>query len=312
MDLIARVRRHPQPGETLVGSEFGMYLGGKGFNQAIAAARSGAETALIGRLGNDPFGDSFLAALREEGVDERHITRDTEEGTGIGLPIVDDTGENTIVLVPRANGKVTVEDIEAAASVIRGASALLLQCELPLEASATAARIARDAGARIVVNAAPAAGSARLLRYPMDYLVVNELEALELTGSPGSDGARAAARDLLARCELDGVVLTLGSQGALALAEECELWFPPYRVPVIDSVGAGDAFCGAMAAQLALGASFEQAVRYGNAAGALAVTSRGAGPSMPKHPEVAALLNNGSSTDEVSSQTDRSYKPERT
>jgi ribokinase len=292
MDLVVRAARRPEVGETLVGDTFEMFLGGKGFNQAIAAARAGARTAMIGRVGADDFGKCFLDALQRDRIDAEFVTRDEELGTGVGLPLVERTGANSIVVVPRANHRQDAGSARAAKPAIESARVVLLQLELPVEVALETARIARAAGRTVVLNPAPA-GDAGLGAFEglVDYVVPNESEAERLTGIRAEGaGLRNAAQALVGQTGARGVVLTLGARGvALYDGGGIEL-LAPHAVECIDSVGAGDAFCGAFAAKLARGATLAEAARYGNAAGALACTRAGAEPSMPTAAEVEGLL----------------------
>jgi ribokinase len=271
MDLVARTPRLPRPGETVIGDSFAQFLGGKGFNQAIAAARAGADVAMVGRVGDDPFGRQFLAALDAEGIDRRGVSVDLDEGTGVGLPVVEASGQNAIVVIPRANHRLTPALLPV--EVLTSASVVLLQWELPAGVTAAAARIAKEAGATVVLNPAPAVGDLRDYEGLIDVLVPNETEAAVLGKVDGVD-----------------LVLTLGDKGALVRCGGVETRLDPHDVDCIDTVGAGDAFCGALCAALAAGATLPEAARLGNAAGALAVTREGAEPSMPRRAEVDALL----------------------
>jgi ribokinase len=288
MDLVVRAPRRPAAGETLVGHGFDVYLGGKGCNQAIAAARAGAATSMIGRLGADDFGARFLEGLATDGIDATGVTVDAEEGTGVGAPLVEDSGENSIVIMPRANHRVTVADVAAAGALIDDAAVLLLQLELPIEAVVAAATRARAAGTIVVLNPAPApAGGIGMFAGLVDVLVPNEVEAVALSGSAG-DPLRAAAalREQLG----SAVVVTVGDQGAWLLDGAEPEHLPAHAVDAIDTVGAGDAFCGALGARLADGASLREAALYANAAAALSVTRPGAEPSMPTAEEVERML----------------------
>lgn len=269
MDLVARTGRLPKPGETVIGESFHQFLGGKGFNQAVAAARCGGDVAMVGRVGDDDFGRAFLGALDREGIDRRGVSVDPVEGTGVGLPVVEESGQNAIVVIPRANHTLR----EVPPEVFAGASVVLLQWELPAAVTVVAARAGRDAGAIVVLNPAPAVGDARDYAGFVDIVVPNESEA-------------AAIGDL------DGVavVLTLGDKGALVRSRGRETRLDAHDVDCVDTVGAGDAFCGAMCAALAAGADLVEAARTGNAAGALAVTKAGAEPSMPHRADIDALL----------------------
>src|SRR5512141_424272 len=182
MDLVVRTPRRPVRGETVMGSEFGMFPGGKGFNQAIAAARLGARVTMAGRVGSDHFGDLFLNALRAEGVCSQAVMRDPVVGTGVGLPVIGEDGDNAIVVVPRANMAMTATDVDAVTAEIASADALLLQLEVPQAVSRRAAEIACNAGTLVVLNPAPAAPLADEFVALADVLVPNEFEAQALTG----------------------------------------------------------------------------------------------------------------------------------
>lgn len=290
VDLAARVERRPRPGETVTATEFGVFLGGKGFNQAVAAARSGAPARLIGKLGNDPFADWFAAALDREGIDRSGILV-CDEGTGIATPLIDAEGQNTIVVAPRANLALSAEDVAAQAAAIRGASVVLLQLETTVEAVRAAAHIAREAGVPVILNPAPAMPVTDDLLANCSILTPNENEAEALTGI-AVDGDEAAwrAAESLSRCGPGTVIVTLGSRGVAVLHHGERRRLAAFPVQAIDSTGAGDAFNGALAARLAAGDSLWDAVRYANAAGALTVTALGAEPSLPRADAIWTLL----------------------
>jgi ribokinase len=287
MDLVATCEVRPSDGQTVIGDRFDMFLGGKGFNQAVAAARAGASTAMIGRVGDDDFGRQFIDALARESIDARAVSRDPSEGTGVGLPVVEASGRNSIVVIPRANHRLTVDDVRAAERVIGAADVVLLQWELPLETAAAAATLAREHGTRVVLNPAPAVGDLTPFAGLVDVIAPNEAEAAGLTGTTAEE---ACARQLAEQLGGAGVVITLGENGALVRGDGATTRLEPHDVSCVDSVGAGDAFCGSMAAALADGTSLVDAARAGNAAGALAVTVAGAEPSMPHRDAIAALL----------------------
>ena len=268
MDLVARTSKLPLPGETVIGDSFAQFLGGKGFNQAVAAARSGGDVAMVGRVGDDAFGREFLDALDREGIDRTGVSVDPETGTGVGLPVVEASGQNAIIVIPRANHML----VELPTELIASASVVLLQWELPPAVTIEAARVARAGGATVVLNPAPAVGDIADYAGLIDILVPNETEA--------------AAIGPVDRVEL---VLTLGDKGARVAGVD----LAPHQVACIDTVGAGDAFCGAMCAALASGSSLVDAARIGNAAGALAVTKEGAEPSMPHRADIDRLLAAG-------------------
>jgi len=287
MDLSVRVQRRPRPGETVVGTAFDMYLGGKGFNQAIAARRSGAETAMIGRLGGDDFGRRFLDRLASEGIDGRQVGVDRDAGTGVGVPLVEAGGENSIVVVPRANARMTVADVDAAAAAIAGSRVLLLQLELPVPVVVAAARHGRGAGCTVVLNPAPAVVDVERFAGLVDVLVPNEVEALRLAGG-GTDVVAAA--DELRRRTGAMVAVTAGGDGAFVLDGTGHAHLAAHDVVPVDTVGAGDAFCGALGARLAAGDDLAAAAAYANACAALSVTRAGAEPSIPTRSEVDAFL----------------------
>ncbi len=288
MDLIASAPRRPKRGETLIGTDFAMHLGGKGMNQAVAAARSGAAVSMVGRLGADDFGQRFRAALATEGIDDQAVRTDEVEGTGVGLPVVEPDGANSIIVVPRSNHRISPDDIAAAAPVITAADCLLLQFELPLETAVAAARLAADAGVAVVLNPAPALPPPPALMGLVHYLVPNEGEAEELSGVPATvDGGRAATRALRETWGARGVVVTMGERGALVAGSD-GLWHADaLAVRVVDTIGAGDVFSGALAARMAAGDGLAAAVEYATVAASLSCTKPGAVSSIPTAAEVA-------------------------
>jgi len=293
MDLVMRADRLPIPGETLQG-DFAMYLGGKGFNQAVAARRLGADIAVIGRVGDDDFGAAFLDALDAEGIDRRGVSIDPETGTGVASIVVDADGENAIIQSPRANRALSADDVRRAAAALDGASMALFQLELSDAAVYDFAHLARGAGATVIFNPAPAAPVAHAIVALADMIVPNQIEAHMLTGiDPRSiDDAYAAAESLRERGPAVAVI-TLGLRGAVAVAEGVRIHVPAFAVDIVDTVGAGDAFCAALAVRLAEGADLADAVRFAAAAGAIACTRPGAEPSMPRRIEVESLLAKG-------------------
>jgi ribokinase len=295
VDLVIRAPRRPLAGETLVGHSLEQFFGGKGCNQAVAAARAGASVAMVGRVGADDYGRQFLGLLEREGIDATHVSVDADEGTGIGAPLVEDSGDNSIVIVPRANRRNTPADLEAARTLLAGACVVLLQLELPIDVVAAAARTAHAGGATVVLNPAPAVSIEQLRPFEgvVDLLVPNEGEATLLTGIDGDP--LAAAKALQERFGTP-IAVTLGEQGSLVLAADGDHEeLPAHPVEVVDTVGAGDAYCGALGARLAAGDELRAAARAAGAAGSLAVTRAGAEPSLPTAAEVAALLSPGGS-----------------
>jgi ribokinase len=294
-DLVASADRRPLPGETLHGTGFAEFLGGKGVNQAIAAARMGARTAIVGTIGDDRYGEEFLELLKADGVHTDWVVRHPELGTGVGLPLVLPDGSNSIIIVSRANAAITSSDVEAAAEVLTSSAVLSVQLELPVEASRAALQLASTAGVITILTPAPVGPIDPSLAAFVDILVPNEVEAAALTGLDCDDETqvRAIARRLADEWDLRGCVITLGSRGAFVLdrARGEEIRIPAHRVATVDTVGAGDAFCGSLAASLAAGAGLADAVRLANAAGALSTTVNGAADSAPDRSAAMALLD---------------------
>ncbi len=285
-DLVFRARYRPRPGETLLGDDFTMYLGGKGFNQALCCHRLGVETLLVGRVGPDRFGDMFLEKLALEGMDARLVGRDPEAGTGVASPVILPDGQNSIIAIPRANRRLSAEHVEAAEADIARADILMLQFEVHPAASRRAAEIARRHGTLVMLDPAPAHMSGAAPDWPVDYLVPNEVEANMIAeGESPEEWAQ-----VLFTTDRKAVVISLGDRGALALDSVGLRSFPGYRVEVLDTTGAGDAFRAGLAVMLARGAGLDEAVGYANACGALACTVAGAEPSMPTAAAVRAFM----------------------
>lgn len=287
MDLVVRTPRHPQVGETIIGSDFGTYPGGKGANQAVAAARLGGAVKMVGRVGQDDFGQALLRNVSDNGVDTAFVLRDPGSATGVALITVDDAGQNSIVVVSGANARLTPEDVARAESAFEGASVLLLQLETPLLTISAAIERARRHGLRVVLNPAPAQKlDAGLLTAP-DYLIPNQTELARLAGVQPLDEAVGA----LLSWGVPNLIVTLGEQGVLIAEGQRQTRLPAHPVEVVDTTAAGDAFVGAFAVALTEGLSTLQAATWGNAAGALAVTRRGAQPSLPNRAELDEFLS---------------------
>jgi ribokinase len=288
-DLVVRAPRFPAPGETISGEDLAIIPGGKGANQAVAAARQGTSVAMVGRVGNDSFGPTLIQNLQNNKVDTTRIQTDAS-ATGTAIIVVDSSGQNSIVLSPGANGKVTPADVDAIS--FRDADMLLLQLEIPLKTVIHAASVARQNGLRVILNPAPARQLPDSLLADVDILVPNESELQLLTGMPvtDADSAKTAAKTLLAK-GVKTVIVTLGANGALLVTGEQTAHIPAFNVDVVDTTAAGDAFIGGLAAALLKGKPLEDAVRYGNASGALAATKFGAQPSLPTAEEVNQLMS---------------------
>ncbi len=292
MDLVVRSPRLPRPGETLSGGPFATYPGGKGANQAVAAARLGARTAMIGRVGADGFGQMLRIAADVDGVNVERVLDTPGHSTGVALITVEDGGQNTIVLASGANAALTPEDVECAAPLINAARVVLLQLEVPLPVVTRAAALARAAGAIVILNPAPAP-SARLpaaLLANVDYLVPNESEAIAFLDESSGAPPRLLARALAAVNGVPNAIITLGEAGAVMASPDGSLFQPAFRVNAVDSTAAGDAFVGGFAVALSDGLPPSEALRWGCAAGALSATRPGAQSSLPHRDEVLALL----------------------
>ncbi len=293
-DLVAKAPRFPQKGETLRGSEFGMFAGGKGNNQAMSAARAGAEVALVGRVGADSFGEMLIQTLNKNSVDAQFVFKDTEVGTGIAHITVSDEGENAIVIIQQANLRLCAADVEAAKSKISEAKVLLMQLEVPVETDIAAAKVARAAGTIVALNPAPAPDNGVLpseLLQNVDIFTPNQTEAQQMTGIVVSDVA--SAREAATKLKLAGpttVIITMGEQGAFVHNDQISELIPSFPVKAIDTTAAGDAFCGTLAAALARGEELRSAVRWACAGGALATTKMGAEPSLPTDAEIKKLV----------------------
>lgn len=286
MDLVAHAPRHPQAGETILGGDFATFPGGKGANQAVAAARLGASVRMIGRVGADSFGEALLQTLARDGVDTTRVRRDPESPTGVALIVVDANGQNTIVVAGGANAMLTPEDVSAAESAFEGSAVVLLQLESPLPAVVRAIELAKGHGAKVTLNPAPAQMLEAALLAQVDYLIPNQTELALLAGVDSVESAANRLRSIGVR----NVIVTLGGDGVLAVNDEGETRLAAHRVNVVDTTAAGDAFVGGFAVALAEGRSFREALAWGNAAGALAVTRAGAQPSLPKRGEVEKFL----------------------
>ena len=290
-DLVIKTQSIPRPGETVLGGSFLMAAGGKGANQAVAAARLGADVTFIARIGSDAFGDAALAGLAAEGIRTDFIVRDDQAPSGVALIIVDEQAENAIAVAPGANSLLSVHDVDQGRDIIRRADVLLLQLEIPLDTAGHAARLAREARVPVILNPAPAQPLDRVLLEYVTVLTPNRGEAARLSGIEVVDEAtaRAAANGLLGM-GVAHAVITLGAEGALWIGQEGEDRVAGILVEALDTTAAGDAFNGALAAQLGAGDSMRQAVRFATVAGALATTQLGAQPSLPTREMVEVYL----------------------
>lgn len=277
MDLVVRVDRLPRPGDTVLGERLLKIPGGKGANQAVAAARLGATVRMIGRVGGDAFGSELLTGLRDDGVDVSGVTVDQEEASGAALIVVEHRGENTVTVAPGANGRVGRLEVGRLRESLAPGDVVVMQLEIPLQAVLDATVAAHAVGALVVLNAAP---SKQLVGRPVpgvDVLVVNESECADLGGPDVLMGPVA-------------VVETMGAEGAMIYEHGRVSLIEPFHVEPVDTTAAGDAFVGALAFALARGSGLDDAVRLGNAAGAAAATRLGARPSLPAPSELRRLF----------------------
>lgn len=290
MDMVVRAPRIPKPGETVVGSQFVMVAGGKGANQAVAAARLGAHVTFVARVGNDIFGNTNLKGYEEEGIDCRFVVRDEQTPSGVALIAVDAEGQNAIVVAPGANSRLSPEDVERAEGCIAEADVLIAQLEVPLETVLYTTKLARKHGKSMILNPAPAPSQPlppELLRH-VDVLTPNETEAQQICNAPSHASPESLGQALQA-LGVPVVIITLGGEGVLLLDEKGARRMPAFSVQAIDTTAAGDAFAGALAVALAEGKSREQAVQFAQRVAALSVTRLGAQPSLPYRAEVEAF-----------------------
>jgi ribokinase len=289
-DLVTRVGAIPKPGETVHGSDYALCPGGKGANQALAARRAGAGVRMIGAVGDDGMGRVALTELEKAGVDLSSVARRSGT-TGVAIITVDRKGENTIVISPGANATVKASQLSGG---FGGGDTLLLQMEVPFAESQAVAKIAREAGARVVLSLAPFSPLAPEDLAAISILVVNEHEAADLARHLGlqASGAKAVVTALAKRLGRT-VIATLGADGAIASGEDGTVSVPAIAVTPVDTTGAGDTFCGVLAAFLDEGANLETALRYAAAAGSLACTKEGAQPSFPARSEIERAVGTG-------------------
>ncbi len=290
-DMIIKLDRIPRPGETILGGEFVTAAGGKGANQAVAAARAGGRVSFIARVGQDVLGDQAVAGFVKDRIDVEHVVRDKGAPSGVALIFVARDGENSIAVASGANGRLSPADVKKARQVIASAAVLVMQLETPLATVQAAAETAAKAGVQVILNPAPAQPLPDELLRLVSILTPNETEAELLTGIKVDDEASAGrtADRLLAR-GVRTVIITLGPRGAFVAAEGVRKLIPGFPMQAVDTTAAGDVFNGALAVALAEGQALEQSVRFANAAAAISVTRLGAQPSAPKRKEIDQLV----------------------
>jgi ribokinase len=289
-DMIITLGRIPKPGETIIGGNFTMAAGGKGANQAVAAARAGGRVSFVARVGNDPFGEQAIRGFAADGIDVRHVLKDESTPSGVALIFVGGEGENCIGVASGANARLSPDDIETARETIVSAGVLLVQLEIPIETVMAAVRMAPK-DACVILNPAPARPLDDELLKRVTVLTPNETEAELLTGIKVEDETGAAmAAEALRRRGPEVVIITLGARGALVCDTFRTRLVAAVSVDAVDATAAGDVFNGALALALAEERPIDEAVRFANAAAALSVTRPGAQPSAPRRAEIEALM----------------------
>jgi len=292
MDLVVKSKRIPAVGETILGGDFIMVPGGKGANQAVAAAKLGAEVYFIAKLGNDVFAEQSLNNFKKEGINTKYVIQTEEAPSGVALIMVDDEGNNLIVVAPGANQTLLPADVKRAESDIASCGAVVAQLEVPLETIEFAAKMANDLKVPFVLDPAPARELGPELLRMVDVLTPNETEAQILTGIEVTDeeSARAASKNLLER-DIKAVILTLGGKGFLLADNEEARYVSAQKVDAVDSTAAGDAFTGSLAVGIAENKALLDAALFANYVAALSVTKMGAQSSMPTLQEVKSFMN---------------------
>lgn len=292
LDLVARTPRLPAPGETIVGHSFETVPGGKGANQAVAVARLDVATAMVGRVGGDRFGQELLQGLKTSGVDCDRVLIDDTTHSGVAVITVDDASENNIVIIAGANGQMGVADVARLTPLLPQAKVLLLQLEIPLPAVVAAAQAAKAAGVTVILDPAPARSDLPDQLYAcVDIITPNQVEASQLVDCPVTDPETATkAAEVLHQRGVGTVIVKLGKQGAICFTQNTTFPVPTFPVKAIDTVAAGDAFNGGLAAALAIEMPLQQATRQAAAVAALSVTKAGAQPSLPTKADLDAFL----------------------
>ena len=285
-DMTIKGERLPVPGETVTGGVFYMGPGGKGANQAVAAARLGGDVAFICKVGRDIFGDSALEGYKKEGIDITHAMR-SDKASGTALILVDDSGENCISVASGANGDLTPEDIDSVADVIRGAGFLILQLEIPAETVLRAAKIAHETGVYVILNPAPAKKLPEEVFKYISLMTPNQTEAAFMSGIDVKDEASLEkAVEVLHGYGVKDFVVTLGSKGSLVLTGGKAEMIPSQKVKAVDATAAGDTFCGGLCVGLSEGLSLTDAARFATKAAAITVQRMGAQASIPTRDEI--------------------------
>lgn len=286
-DMVIKMERLPIPGETIIGGDFIMAAGGKGANQAVAAARLGGEVTFVARVGTDMFGKQAIQNFQHEGINTNFIIEDDFSPSGVALIFVDRKGENSIAVASGANRKLSEQDVAKAEEEIKNAKVMLLQLEIPLETVRYAVRLASETGTKVILNPAPARKLDEGLLRMITALSPNESETELLTGVKVEDEKSAKqAAEVLRAIGIANVVITMGSKGSFLVTEDQTVMVPTKKIEAVDTTAAGDAFNGALAYALAKNEPIEDAVRFANLVGAFSATKMGAQPSMPSFDEI--------------------------
>lgn len=286
-DLVVKANKIPMPGETVTGGVFTMAGGGKGANQAVAAARLGGDVAFLAKVGDDLFGRNSIERYKAENMDISHVIKDSDTESGVALITVDEKGENCITVAPGANCKLGRKDIDAAANEFENAEYILMQLEIPMETIEYAADMALKKGIKVILNPAPAAPLSDTLLSKLYLITPNRTEASQLSGvnvTSRADAERAA--DVFLSKGVKNVVITLGSEGAMVKSKDSCAFVPAHKVKAVDTTAAGDTFSGAITVALSEGKSLDEAVEFATKASAISVTRLGAQPSVPYRKEI--------------------------
>lgn len=291
-DMVVRTDHLPEPGETVIGGEFMIAPGGKGANQAVAAARAGGKVYFVAKVGDDIFGKQTLKGLRKDRINTDFISVDKATPSGIALIMVNKDGENSIAVAPGANSKLSPDDILAASDIFKKAKALLVQLEIPLKTVETAVELGWSNKLTVILNPAPATKLPRQLYKKISIITPNENETKVLTGiRPRNRKDLVLAAEKLRKFGAKTVIITLGEKGAFVYNKDVATFVPSYKVNPIDTTAAGDVFNGALAVAISEGMELVRAVQFANAAAAISVTRPGAQPSAPQRSEIIRMLD---------------------
>ncbi|MBQ2367832.1 MAG: ribokinase [Bacteroidaceae bacterium] len=289
-DMVINTERLPQPGETIIGGNFFMNAGGKGANQAVAAARLGGRVSFMAKVGNDHFGSRSIEQYKSEGIEVEHILVDNDNPSGVALIMVDAKGENCIAVASGANALLRPEDIDKATDTIERGDIVLMQLETPLETVEYASRIAREKGKKVILNPAPALHLPESLLNNLYMIIANETETEYISGIKITDmDSICRAADIISSRGVENVVITLGSKGAFVKENGAYHQVPAIKVKAVDATAAGDTFCGALCVALAEGKDILEAVEFANRCASVTVTRLGAQSSLPYRSEIDGM-----------------------